>query len=106
MGVKTTCKIVRSELDRRQSFVQTYTIDLEEPMTVLMVLQQIYETEDATLAFRNYQCYRGICHACMMMINGRKMRSCSYLIRPGEEVLIAPLEGYRVIRDLVVDFRQ
>jgi succinate dehydrogenase/fumarate reductase-like Fe-S protein len=69
-----------------------------------MVLQHIYQTQDSTLAFRNYQCYRGICQACMMMINGRKMRSCSYLIRPGGEVFIAPLEGYAVIKDLVVDF--
>jgi succinate dehydrogenase/fumarate reductase-like Fe-S protein len=75
-------------------------------MTVLMFLQHLFETQDSTLAFRNYQCYRGICHACMMTINGRKIRSCSYLIRPGEEVLIAPLEGYAVVKDLVVDFEK
>ena len=39
-----------------------------------------------------------------MMVNGKGMRTCSRIIQPGESILLEPMKGFPVIKDLVVDF--
>ncbi len=82
----------------------TYEVFQEEPRTVLSLINYVYENMDRTLAFRNFNCYRGICMACLLKVNGRKVRGCTELIRPGESVTLEPAPGAPIIRDLVVDF--
>jgi succinate dehydrogenase/fumarate reductase-like Fe-S protein len=32
------------------------------------------------------------------------MRTCSRVLQPGESILLEPMKGFPIIRDLVVDF--
>ena len=81
--------------------MQQYEVSCERPMTVMCVLRHIYEEIDATLAFRNYQCSRGICSSCRINLNGRQVKACSVPARPGDHLVIRPYQEKRVIRDLV-----
>ena len=40
----------------------------------------------------------------MMTINGSPKHACFTKVRPGDELLLEPMKGYPVIRDLAVDF--
>jgi succinate dehydrogenase / fumarate reductase, iron-sulfur subunit len=72
--------------------------------TVLGALRYIHENLDSTLAFRNYHCGALICGCCQLTINGKRTKSCSAVIHPGETVVIEPFDRTRVIRDLAVIF--
>lgn len=85
---------------------QKYVVPCEGKMSVLQVMRYIYKRLDQTLAFRNYQCYKGVCGACMVNLNGKPVRACHTLVEPGKEITIEPVRGYRLIRDLAVDFKE
>ena len=72
--------------------------------TVLGALRYIYENLDPTLAFRNYHCGALVCGCCQVTVNGKRTKSCSAVIGPGETVVIEPFDRDRVIRDLAVKF--
>lgn len=80
----------------------TYRIESHDPITVLMVLRYIFKNLDPTLAFRDYECYRGVCMSCQMMVKGKRVRACSTMVEPGEEFTVEPLPGHPLIKDLVV----
>jgi len=42
--------------------------------------------------------------SCLMMVDGKGMQTCSRPLKPGESLLIEPMKGYPVIKDLAVDF--
>lgn len=73
-------------------------------MTVLAILRYIFRSLDPSLAFRDYDCYQGVCMSCLMVINGKQLRACSTLVEPGQEVTIEPISGHPLIKDLVVSF--
>ena len=84
---------------------KTYELSLEESMTLLMALRYIYEKVDNTLAFRNYCCGAGpLCGSCLLTVNGKPEYSCSMSLRGNENLIIEPLAGFPVIKDLVVDW--
>ncbi len=89
--------------DKSPTF-SSYDVFQKEPLTVLALINHIYENIDRTLAFRNFNCYRGICMACLLKVNGRKVRGCTEVVNPGESITIEPAPGAPIIRDLVVDF--
>lgn len=72
-------------------------------MRVLDVLNYIYQNIDSSLAFR-YSCRAGLCGACLLRVNGKNVMSCKELA--SEEMTIEPPRNHRVIKDLVVDFRE
>jgi len=39
-----------------------------------------------------------------MMVDGQGMRTCSRLLKAGESLIVEPMRGFPVIKDLVVDF--
>ncbi len=82
----------------------TYQIESSHPMTVLMVLRHIFRNLDPTLAFRDYECYQGVCMSCQMIVKGKLVRACSTIVEPGEEFTVEPLPGHPLIKDLVVSF--
>jgi succinate dehydrogenase/fumarate reductase iron-sulfur protein len=98
-------KILRldPEKDSLPSY-KTYEMSIEEKTTVLQVLNSIYEDQDRTLAFRRYCCGYKFCNSCMMTINNKAALACHTFVEPEEEITVAPLSDYPVIRDLVVDF--
>jgi succinate dehydrogenase/fumarate reductase-like Fe-S protein len=83
---------------------RNYEIPFDGSMSVLMALEYVYEYVDETLAFRRYCCGTARCNSCLMVANGKKIRACSILVEEGKTLVVEPAEGYRVIKDLVVDF--
>ncbi|MDD2310819.1 MAG: succinate dehydrogenase iron-sulfur subunit [Desulfuromonadaceae bacterium] len=86
--------------------MQSYTVTDEfRPRMVLDVLEYLHET-DQSLAFRR-SCREGVCGSDGMNINGKNRLSCitpvSEVLGKGDQLIIRPLPGMPVIRDLVVD---
>ena len=82
---------------------QTYQVPLKEQMTLLQVLNYIYENLDSTIGFARYCCGIQYCNSCRMTINGRGVHACHFVIDEGE-YLLEPYKGYKVIKDLFVDW--
>ena len=83
---------------------KTYEVPWEGVGNVLQLLKQIYEAMDRTLAFRYYACGYQFCNGCMMTINGKGTHACFTKVKAGDELVLEPMKGYPIIRDLVVDF--
>lgn len=78
-------------------------VSVAERMSVLDGLLQIQDEQDATLAFRT-SCRWAVCGSCAVVINGRPALACRTQLQGlGRRILIGPLRGLKVIRDLVVD---
>jgi len=83
---------------------KNYEIQWREGLLLLSALKYIRDHLDETLAFRDYCCGCSWCMSCLMMVNGKGIRTCSRLLEPGERLLVEPMKGKPVIKDLVVDF--
>jgi len=71
------------------------------PLTVLKALHWInLHTEPISY---DYNCRRGNCGLCTMMIDGIPKLACLAPLALGKETTLEPLKGFPVIRDLVVD---
>ncbi len=68
--------------------------------TVLEALLYIRENIDSTLAF-NHACRSGICGACAVKIDGIPKLACKTPLK--NDITIEPLDGFKVVRDLIVD---
>ncbi len=96
--------IYRYDPDRdERSYMKDYEVDgLAPDMMLLDALLRI-KAEDESLGFRR-SCGEGVCGSDAMNINGRNGLACiTPLKRLKEPVVIRPLPGMPVIRDLVVD---
>ena len=94
------------EMDDKPYF-KNYTVDLSliRGNMLLDVLEHI-KSEDPTLAFRR-SCGEGVCGSDGMNINGKNGLTCiTQLASLPNKVLIQPLPGFPVVRDLVVDMEQ
>ena len=86
----------------------TYAVPMTDNQTVLDALLAIADDIDPTLAFRR-TCRSGICGSCAGRVNGRASLFCQVSIgaavasRPGQPVRVQALDGFTVLRDLVVD---
>jgi succinate dehydrogenase/fumarate reductase-like Fe-S protein len=85
---------------------QAFEVPLSGPISVLMALEYVYKHLDATLAFRRYCCGTSRCQSCLMRANGKKIMACSTLAEEGRTLVVEPADGYKIIKDLVVDFDQ
>jgi len=83
---------------------KTYEIPWQEGLLLLTAVKYVRDNIDETLAFRDYCCGCSWCMSCLMMVDGKGMRTCSRVLHPGENILVEPMKGYPVIRDLAVDF--
>jgi succinate dehydrogenase / fumarate reductase iron-sulfur subunit len=84
---------------------QNYEIEAEPEERILDCLNMIRAKKDPTLSFR-MSCGHGVCGSDGMRINGLTSLACQKLVKDfkeNEEVLIEPLQVFRVIKDLVVD---
>lgn len=97
--VRATVFRYNPERDAKPRY-ETYVVPHKEGLTMLGVLQHIYEHHDGSLAF-SYECRYGSCGTCAVTVNGRPTLICN---TPAQrEVVIEPLPNLPVIRDLVVD---
>ncbi|ATA18828.1 succinate dehydrogenase subunit B [Gibbsiella quercinecans] len=90
--------------------MQDYTLEAEDgrDMMLLDALIQLKE-KDPTLAFRR-SCREGVCGSDGLNMNGKNGLACitpvSALRKGNNKIVIRPLPGLPVIRDLVVDMGQ
>lgn len=71
-------------------------------MRVLGALYYINETYNANIAFRS-SCRSNQCGSCAMMINSKPGLACKTFVK--DNMVIEPLKGFPVIRDLVVSIK-
>ncbi len=83
---------------------QVYEVRTDRDMTILEVLQEIYQHLDPTLAFRSYRCGRRLCRSCEVNLDGKTVRGCATLLHPGKTYRLEAARQGSVIRDLVFDF--
>ena len=86
--------------------MQDYDISLgAHDKKLLDVLMRLRETDDS-LSFRR-SCREGVCGSDAMNINGRNGLACITSVSDLKEpVVLRPLPGFPVIRDLIVDMTQ
>lgn len=81
-------------------YMASYEVPWSQYMTALEALVYIYENYDP-IAF-DYGCHARSCGRCSMMVDGEPKLACIAAIDDAEHT-IAPLAGFPVIRDLIVD---
>lgn len=87
---------------RMQDYELATTGDDRKLLDVLLRLHSL----DDSLAFRR-SCREGVCGSDAMNINGRNGLACRQPVADlGQRVVLKPLPGFPVIRDLVVDMTQ
>lgn len=82
------------------SHVVEYDVPHTENMTVLEAIIYIHENLEP-LAF-DYSCRGRMCGRCAVMLNGEPCMACTTAIGDKDNA-IAPLNGFPVVRDLIVD---
>jgi succinate dehydrogenase / fumarate reductase iron-sulfur subunit len=103
-------KIIRVSIRRERPAtgkapcVQIYEVEAKGEMTILEILHKIYRELDPTIAYRRYRCGRRICRSCEVKLDGKIVRGCATLLRPGESYLLEPARPSSLIRDLVFEF--
>lgn len=105
-GIRTF-EIYRYDPDKDKApYMQTYTLELNDSHRMLLDALLELKKQDETLTFRR-SCREGICGSDGMNINGKNGLAC--LLNLNElpaRIVIRPLPGLPVIRDLVVDMNQ
>ena len=77
-----------------------------DPM-LLVLLERLKTEQDSTLSYRR-SCREGVCGSDAMNINGKNRLACvtSLSDLKTDSIVVRPLPGFPVIRDLVVDMTQ
>ena len=89
-------------------FMKTYEIDTQGKDLMVLDVLELLKAQDESLAYRR-SCREGVCGSDGMNINGKNGLAC---IKPISEcvknntLILRPLPGLPVIRDLVVDMTQ
>ncbi len=82
---------------------ESYKVESRPMDCVLDLLHTIKWEQDGTLTFRR-SCAHGVCGSDAMLINGRNRLACKIRVdQVGKKISVAPLPGFAVIKDLVVD---
>jgi succinate dehydrogenase / fumarate reductase iron-sulfur subunit len=106
MADKYTFEILRYDPDKdKEAYYQTYQVpNLRPGMLLLEALNYIKWNLDPTFTFRR-SCREGVCGSDGMNVNGVNMLSCLTKVEDlgTEHIVIQPLPGMPVMRDLVVD---
>lgn len=94
------------EVDKKP-YYKTYEVQLDEhDKKLLNALVKIKEYYDDTLSFRR-SCREGVCGSDAININGKNGLAClTDLENLKEPVIVNPIPGLAVIRDLIVDMTQ
>ena len=101
-------QIYRYDPDRdAKPYMQDLTVTLQDTDKMLLdALQRIKADVDDSLALRR-SCREGVCGSDSMNINGKNGLACITKLSDLEEpVVLRPMPGLPVIRDLVVDMTQ
>jgi succinate dehydrogenase / fumarate reductase iron-sulfur subunit len=87
-------------------YMKDYDVALDPHDRMLLDAMIRLKAVDDTLAFRR-SCREGVCGSDAMNINGRNGLACITNLRElSEPIVLRPLPGLPVIRDLIVDMSQ
>lgn len=89
--------------------MQDYSIEVPAAVDVMLltVLERLKEEQDQSISFRR-SCREGVCGSDGMNINGTNGLACvtSLSSLKTNRIVVRPLPGFPVVRDLVVDLAQ
>ncbi|WP_237066133.1 succinate dehydrogenase iron-sulfur subunit [Microbulbifer guangxiensis] len=89
-------------------YMQDYELDTQGKDLMVLDVLEMLKAEDSTLSFRR-SCREGVCGSDGMNISGRNGLACTTPLSeaaPKGKLVLRPLPGLPVIRDLVVDMEQ
>lgn len=90
----------------KKPYMQDYEVELQEGDQMLLDALIRIKQQDDTLSLRK-SCREGVCGSDAMNINGKNGLACTTKLQDLEEpVVLRPMPGLPVIRDLVVDMTQ
>ncbi|MEX2445893.1 MAG: 2Fe-2S iron-sulfur cluster-binding protein, partial [Dehalococcoidia bacterium] len=84
---------------------EAYQVEYAEGEVVLDVIHRLQATQANDMAVR-WNCKAGKCGSCSAEINGNPRLQCMTrmeIFEPGEEIVVAPLKTFPLIKDLVTD---
>ncbi len=82
---------------------QEYTVEEKPRMSVLLLLDEIKETQDSTIYYEAV-CRSSICGSCALWVNGQPKLACKTQIKDlPAKITLAPLPNFPLIKDLAVD---
>lgn len=104
MSSKRIFEVYRYDPDKDQApYMQTYELELDGSERMLLDALIKLKKQDETLSFRR-SCREGICGSDGMNINGKNGLACLISLNSlPPKIVVRPLPGLPVIRDLVVD---
>ena len=92
----------------KKPHMQSYEIDTEGKDLMVLDVLELLKAQDPSLTFRR-SCREGVCGSDGMNMNGKNGLACvtslSETVR-GNKLILRPLPGLPVIRDLIVDMSQ
>ncbi len=103
--VKKTFRVYRYDPAKDSApAAKDYVLDCDPMERVLTALNRIKWGQDGSLTYRR-SCGHAVCGSCGMTIQGASRLACKTLVKdiPGDVIEVAPLKGFPVIKDLVVD---
>ena len=103
--MQVTLKILRYNPESgKKPHYETYRLEAEPTDRVLDLLERVKGYQDGSLSFRR-SCGHGVCGSDAMRINGRNRLACKVLVKDlgAKKIVVEPLLGLRVIKDLIVD---
>jgi succinate dehydrogenase / fumarate reductase iron-sulfur subunit len=100
-------RILRFDPDRHaRPVMQDYEVALQPSDKMVLDALERLKMQDDSLAYRR-SCREGVCGSDAMNINGRNALACITALEGlREPVTLAPLPGFPIIRDLIVDMTQ
>src|SRR5690606_19035787 len=100
-------KIYRDDPDKDEKpYMQDISVELEPSDKKLLDALVRLKTKDDTLSFRR-SCREGVCGSDAMNINGKNGLAClTDVDNVAQPIVLRPLPGLPVIRDLIVDMTQ
>ncbi len=103
IDVELRVKRYDPERDKKPHW-QTFNVQVKAFRSVVLdVLHAAKWQFDGTLTFRR-SCAHGVCGSDAMRINGVNRLACKVLVKDlGEEILVEPIKGLPVEKDLIVD---
>ena len=105
--MKRTFKIYRYDPEKdAKPYMQTIEVELDGHERMLLDALMKLKAQDPTLSFRR-SCREGVCGSDAMNINGKNGLACITNLRElRQPIVLKPLPGLPVVRDLIVDMTQ
>ncbi|ACR13668.1 succinate dehydrogenase iron-sulfur subunit [Teredinibacter turnerae] len=92
----------------KEPYMQTYEVDTEGKDLMVLDVLELLKAQDASLSYRR-SCREGVCGSDGMNISGKNGLACVTPLSEctkNNKLILRPLPGLPVIRDLVIDMSQ